>query len=61
MGELGFAVQTKVGKWGRSIIELDGNGLYTSSNSIIFQGTLTEKRINQYSQSAGVIVKRRSF
>ena len=61
MGEFGFAVQTKVGKWGRSIIELDGNGLYTSSNSIIFQGTLTEKRINQYSQSAGVIVKRRSF
>ncbi|MGE7921314.1 hypothetical protein ACQKM9_20600 [Viridibacillus sp. NPDC093762] len=43
IGEFQFAVQTKLGKWGQGIIELDENGLYTSSGSAIFKGTLTEK------------------
>jgi len=43
IGEFEFAVQTKLGKWGQSIIELDENGLYTSSDSAKFKGVLTEK------------------
>ncbi|MGE7954946.1 hypothetical protein [Lysinibacillus xylanilyticus] len=43
IGEFQFAVQTKIGKWGESTIELDENGLYTSSSSLIRKGTLTEK------------------
>ncbi|WP_107951663.1 hypothetical protein [Lysinibacillus parviboronicapiens] len=43
IGEFQFAVQTKLGKWGQSTIELDENGLYTSSSSVIRKGTLTEK------------------
>lgn len=43
IGEFQFAVQTKIGKWGEGTIELDGNGLYTSSSSVIRKETLTEK------------------
>ncbi|WP_156967287.1 hypothetical protein [Ureibacillus sinduriensis] len=43
VGEFEFAVQTKLGKWGQGIIELDENGLYTSSSSTILKGVLTEK------------------
>lgn len=43
VGEFQFAIQTKFGKWGQSIIELDENGLYTSSSSSIRKGTLTKK------------------
>ncbi|MFJ8261949.1 hypothetical protein ACIQ4I_08345 [Rummeliibacillus sp. NPDC094406] len=43
VGEFQFAVQTKLNKWGQSIIELDENGLYTSSNPAIIKGVLTEK------------------
>ena len=43
VGEFEFAVQTKLGKWGQGIIELDENGQYTSSNSTILKGILTEK------------------
>lgn len=43
IGEFEFAVQTKLGKWGQGIIELDENGLYVSSDSAKFKGVLTEK------------------
>ena len=43
IGEFQFSVQSKLGKWGQSIIELDENGLYTSSSSTIFKGNITEK------------------
>ena len=43
VGEFQFAVQTKLGKWGQGIIELDENGQYTSSDDSVFKGILTEK------------------
>lgn len=43
IGEFQFAVQTNLGKWGESTIELDENGQYTSSSSAIWKGTLTKK------------------
>lgn len=43
IGEFQLAVQTKLGKWGVSTIELDENGQYTGSSSAIRKGILTEK------------------